>query len=174
LTGLPARSINLVVWVRTGVVTPASEPKMTSRRNQALLVSGALLFLIGLLSGVLIPQMQNPRMGLSAHLAAVQNSLVLLVIAAVSPHIFLSGRMLKLLWWSGISSMYGFWVALQLAALWGTSRSTPIAGAGFVGLPWQEAIVTSLLRGSSVVSILAAVLLLIGFLKRLEPEMSSE
>lgn len=142
---------------------------MTTSTRQALLISGALLFLIGLLAGVLVPQMHNPRMGLSAHLAGVQNALVLLVIAAVWEHVVLSQRLRLVLCWSGIASMYGFWLALQLAALWGTSRATPIAGAGFEGLQWQEVFVTLLLQGSAVVSILAAALLLAGFLRRKNP-----
>jgi (hydroxyamino)benzene mutase len=136
---------------------------MTASTRKALLVSGALLFLIGLLSGVLVPQMLNPRMGLSAHLAGVQNALVLLVLAAVWEHVVLSQRLRVSLCWLGIFSMYGFWLALQLAAVWGTSRTTPIAGAGFEGLQWQEEVVTLLLRGSSLVSILAALLLVAGF-----------
>ena len=133
--------------------------------RQTLLVSGALLFLIGLLSGVFVPQMANPRMGLSAHLAGVQNALFLLVVVAVWDHIGLSQRLRILLGWFGIASMYGFWLALQLAAVWGTSRATPIAGAGFEGLGPHEAVVTILLRASSLVAILAALLLLAGFLR---------
>jgi hydroxylaminobenzene mutase len=138
---------------------------MTADIRQALLASGALLFLIGLLSGVFVPQMANPRMGLSAHLAGVQNALFLLVVAAVWDHIRLSHRLRILLCWLGIASMYGFWLALQLAAIWGTSRATPIAGSGFEGLDLHEALVTFLLRASSLVAILAALLLLAGFLR---------
>lgn len=139
---------------------------MRAGTRQVLLFSGALLFLIGLLSGALIPRMLNPRMGLLAHLAGVQNALVLLVIASVWQHIVLSRCLRFLLCGFGISSMYGFWLALQLAALWGTSHATPIAGAGFEGLQWQETVTTLLLRGSSLVSILFALLWLVGFLKR--------
>ncbi len=137
---------------------------MEASTRKALLVGGALLFLVGLLSGVLLPQMLNPRMGLSAHLAGVQNALVLLIVAAVWGHVVLPQRLRILLCASGISGMYGFWLALQLAAFWGTSRATPIAGTGFEGLPWQEVLVTLLLRASSLVSIVMAMLLLAGFL----------
>ena len=39
-------------------------------RSQSLLALGAILFFIGLLSGFVIPTMQNPRMGLAARLQA--------------------------------------------------------------------------------------------------------
>ena len=52
--------------------------------------------------------------------------------------------------------------ALALAAIFGTSRATPIAGAGFQGLPWQEIVVTALLYAGSVAVIVASILVLIG------------
>jgi (hydroxyamino)benzene mutase len=156
----------------TASVTTASA--MSASTRQTLLVSGALLFLIGLLSGVAIPLMRNPRMGLSAHLTGVQNALVLLVIAALWEHVALPQRFRQLLCWLGIASLYGFWIALQLAAFWGTSGSTPIAGAGFEGLQWQETVVTLLLRGSAVALIVAALLLLAGFMRRGTPQKIEE
>lgn len=146
---------------------------MAFATRRALLISGSLLFLIGLLSGVAVPHLANPRMGLSAHLAGVQNALFLLVVAAVWDYVSLSQRLRILLCWFGIASMYGFWLALQLAALWGTSRATPIAGAGSEGLGFDEAVVSFLLRASSLVAILASVLLFAGFL-RLGNEKSGE
>ena len=136
-----------------------------SKIRQSLLISGALLFLIGLLSGVVISDMRNPRMGLSAHLAGVQNALFLLVVGALWERVALGRRLKTVLASSGILSMYGFWVALQLAAVWGTSRGTPIAGAGFEAAAWQESLVANLLRVSSGLSILAAALLLGGFVR---------
>ncbi len=43
-----------------------------------LLIGGMILFILGLLTGVAVPGFTNPRMGLAAHLAGVQNPLVLL------------------------------------------------------------------------------------------------
>ena len=65
---------------------------------------GALLFVLGLVNGALVSALPNGRMGLSAHLAGVQN---------------------------------------------GTSRVTPIAGAGFEGSVWQEGLVAVLLYSGS-------------------------
>lgn len=138
---------------------------MMGGSRRALLISGALLFLVGLLAGALVPYMHNPRMGLSAHLAGVQNALFLLVVAALWDHVSLPRRLSGALAWLGIGSMYGFWAALQLAAIWGTSQATPIAGAGFEGAPWQEGFVTWLLRGSSVAAVASTALLLTGFIK---------
>lgn len=132
-------------------------------QKQTLLTAGALLFLIGLLSGVAVQLVQNPRMGLSAHLAGVQNALFLLVVGAAWDHVRLSPLGARSAVWLGVGSMYGFWFALQLAAIWGTSRATPIAGAGFEGAAWQETFVDSLLRASSGAAIVAAAIVLLGF-----------
>ena len=49
------------------------------------------------------------------------------------------------------------WGAAVLAAAWGTSRLTPLAGAGHTGAPWQETVVQGL-QGSIVVIILGGAL----------------
>lgn len=58
-----------------------------TKLQKTLLIAGASLFLIGLLSGIAVQLTENLRMGLSAHLAGVQNALFLLVIGATWDHI---------------------------------------------------------------------------------------
>ena len=67
---------------------------MTKPYKELLLLAGAMLLLLGLLTGVAIPLFANAPMGLSAHLTGVQNALVLLVLGAVWPHVRLSARLL--------------------------------------------------------------------------------
>lgn len=117
---------------------------------------GVLLFFLGLLNGALVGAFTNPRMGLSAHLAGVQNGLSLLAFGLLWPHLSLSPRLERFAAWAGIASMWAIWIALALAAAFGTSRATPIAGAGFQGTAWQEWLVTTLLYSGSL-AILAAV-----------------
>lgn len=128
-----------------------------------LLFTGALLFLLGLLTGIAVPAFVNPRMGLSAHLAGVQNAIFLLAIGAAWHHIRLGQRLKEVIGWASILGVYLFWVALGLAAIWGTSRSTPIAGAGFQQSASKETVVQLLLYGASVASIVGAMLLVMGF-----------
>lgn len=52
---------------------------MIEHQGHYLLVNGMLLFILGLLNGLVIPFFKNKRMGLSAHLAGVQNGMVLLL-----------------------------------------------------------------------------------------------
>lgn len=133
-----------------------------------LLISGALLFLLGLLTGVAVPYFENTRMGLSAHLAGVQNALCLLVFGAIWRYVKLSETALLRCSRLSIYSMYSVWLSLTLAAVFGTSSATPIAGAGYAGTQLQEAIVNILLYSGSVAILVAAVQIIVGLVKNPE------
>lgn len=117
---------------------------------------GALLFVLGLVNGALVSTFTNSRMGLSAHLAGVQNGMVLLIFGLLWQRLGLSARNLRIAELSSIFSMYAIWGALFLAAVFGTSRVTPIAGAGFEGAAWQEGLVALLLYAGSAGILLGA------------------
>ncbi len=106
-----------------------------------LLWHGFFLFLLGLIAGVAVPAVTNPRMGLSAHLEGVMNGLFLLILGVVWERFALSERLGLVLFWLALYGTYVNWASTLLAAVLGTSRSTPIAGAGFAGQPWQENLV---------------------------------
>jgi hydroxylaminobenzene mutase len=61
-----------------------------------------------------------------------------------------------------VVGLYAIFTSLFLAALWGTSRATPIAGAGHQASPMRETVVTVLLAGGSLASVVAVVLVLWG------------
>ena len=74
-------------------------------------------------------------MGLSAHLAGVQNAFVLIL----------------------------FGLSLALATVWGTSSATP--GAGYSGSMYQEMVVNTLLYSGSFTIIIASIQTIIGLVK---------
>jgi hydroxylaminobenzene mutase len=133
---------------------------------ERLLFHGTLLFLLGLINGALIPLFLNKRMGLSAHLAGVQNGLTLIAFGLIWPHATVPFA--GIAFWSALISMYGIWFGLVLAAIWGTSMSTPIAGKGFSAAPWKETLVTVIIQSTSVAAIAATSLLLVGLYKNLD------
>ena len=47
------------------------------------ILAGAILFLLGLIEGVLVQSFLNPRMALSAHLTAVQSGIALMIFGLV-------------------------------------------------------------------------------------------
>ena len=117
---------------------------------------GVLLFVLGLVNGALVSAFANSRMGLSAHLAGVQNGLVLICFGLLWQRLSLSRRATRVGELSSIFSLYAIWMALLLAAVFGTSRVTPIAGAGFEGSLWQELLVAVLLYAGSAGILLGA------------------
>jgi (hydroxyamino)benzene mutase len=135
-------------------------------QSHYLLVNGMLLFILGLLNGLVIPLFKNKRMGLSAHLAGVQSGMVLLLFGFLWVRLSLPEALLSASYWLSLYSMYAIWLALLLAAIWGSSRSTPIAGAGFEASKQQELIVKLLLVSGSLAIIAASGALLWGLLER--------
>jgi hypothetical protein len=64
-----------------------------------LFVFGLVLFLLGLLTGLVVPMVKNPRMGIASYLQGMTNGPFLLVVGLM-------------------------WPCLQLAHAWGSSRSS--------------------------------------------------
>jgi hydroxylaminobenzene mutase len=125
-----------------------------------LAYTGTLLFLLGLMGGFAIPLFRSPRIGLSAHVAAIQSGLALIALGLVGGRLTLSdgwARAIAHMLWI---SLYGLWVGLLIAAIYGTGRTLPIAGAGLTAKAWQERLAFALIAASSVASAAAVAALL--------------
>jgi (hydroxyamino)benzene mutase len=133
---------------------------------EKLFFHGILLFLFGLINGALIPKFLNPRMGLSAHLAGVQNGLSLVAFGVVWSHAIIPFE--GFAYWMSLYSMYGIWVGLLLAGIWGTSKSTPIAGKGFSASLLKENIATFIIKSASVAAVVATAFILVGLYNNIE------
>jgi (hydroxyamino)benzene mutase len=129
---------------------------------QQLLISGTVLFLLSLLIGFAIPALRNPRMGMSVHVAGVQSGIVLWALGLMWPRLELSPGMQLATQLLAVLGLYAIFTSLLLAALWGTSRATPIAGAGHQASRPREAAVTVILAGGSFASLIAIALVLWG------------
>jgi (hydroxyamino)benzene mutase len=138
-------------------------------RSRALVALGVALFLVGLLTGLAVQSLTNPRMGLSAHLEGVMNGTFLIAVGAVWPRVRLPETAAAVTFWLLAYGTVANWLFTLLAAAFGTSSATPIAGAGHAGLPWQEALVNLGLFSLSIAIIAACGLLLWGLLRRSGP-----
>src|SRR5215472_1696596 len=96
----------------------------------ALCFTGLLLFMLGLLNGLVIPRLRSPRLGLSAHLTAVQST----------------G-----LW----VSLYAIWFALFLSGLFGAGEGLAIAGQGMTTSRARQRLVTIILAAGSLGCLIA-------------------
>jgi hydroxylaminobenzene mutase len=99
---------------------------------------GALLFTLGLLTGFGIPAFRSPRIGLSAHLTAIESGLGLIAFGLLLPHLAISAGWAGAIGQSLWISLYLLWIGLVFAAVYGTGKALPIAGAGLAAAPWQE------------------------------------
>jgi hydroxylaminobenzene mutase len=106
--------------------------------SSTLCFLGALLFLLGLLTGFGIPAFRSPRIGLSAHLAAIESGLALIAFGLLLPHLGISAGAARAIGDALWISLYVLWLGLLFAALYGTGRALPIAGAGLAAKAWQE------------------------------------
>jgi hydroxylaminobenzene mutase len=129
---------------------------------QQLLIFGTVLFLLGLLIGFILPALPNPRMGLTLHLTGVQSGMSLWALGLMWERLVLPAGMQRAAQVLAVLGLYAIFISLLLAALWGTSRATPIAGAGHHASLAREMVVTVLLVGGSLAIVVAVVMVLWG------------
>ncbi len=109
--------------------------------DRAFTRAGFSLILLALVTGFGIPNFLNPRMAVAAHLSGVLNGLLLIALSSVWSRLALSPGQLGLAKGVSLFAAYGNWATSCLAAAWGTSRMTPLAGAGHAAVPWKESVV---------------------------------
>ncbi|MGH8782104.1 hypothetical protein [Paraburkholderia sp.] len=106
--------------------------------------------------------MSNPRMGVSVHVAGMQSGMTLWALGLMWQRIVLPAGMERATQVLAVLGLYAIFASLLLAAVWGTSRVTPIAGAGHQAGPVREGMVAVLLVGGSLAILVAMVLVLWG------------
>lgn len=139
-----------------------SVPASQERTARRLLQLGVTLFLLGLLVGLAIPALANPRMGLASHLEGVMNGLSLIALGLMWGKLHLSARLLGATFWLAAFGTFANLLATFLAAAWGAGRMMPIAGQGQVGGAGQEIVISGLLVALSIAMIAVCVLVLLG------------
>jgi (hydroxyamino)benzene mutase len=135
-------------------------------RHRQLLSAGVLLFLLALFTGMIFPQLKNPRMGLSAHLVGLIGGVFLMAVGSIWKEIALSKRLAAIAFGSAIFGAYANLATTFLAATFATNRLTPLAGSGHAASPLQENIVTGGLVLASAAMVTCCILLLWGLQKR--------
>lgn len=135
---------------------------MNANTSRKLKMLGLLLFLFGLLTGFVISNFTNPRMGLAAHMEGVMNGTFLIVAGFVWNELILSSRMKKVLFWTLTYGTFVNWVFTLLSAIFGTSKMSPIAGAGYTGSEMQEAFVSAGLASVGLTMVFALKVMVYG------------
>ena len=130
--------------------------------DSVLLQLGVLLFLIGLLTGLVIPRFANPRLGLASHLEGVLNGMFLIVLGLLWRRLNLPNGWLVLTFWLAVYGSFANWLATLLAAYWGAGKLMPIAGMSRQGSSVQEGAIRFLLTTLSLAMIAVCVIVIVG------------
>lgn len=133
---------------------------------RSYVAAGAVLFLLGLLTGFVIPAFTNARMGLASHLEGVMNGTFLVALGAAWGWVNLSPRLEQLAFWLVLYGSFANWFFVFLAAIFGTSEITPIAGAGYEAAALQEQIVSIGLVSVGLTMVIGIAIVVYGLFSR--------
>jgi hydroxylaminobenzene mutase len=128
-------------------------------REQRLLRHGFVLYLLGLLTGLVAYGLENPRMGVAAHVEGVVNAIFLMVLGVAWPRLGLSGRSETWAFGAAIVGAYANWGVPLFSAIVGASQPK-LAGAGFEASPWAETLLRISPIGDVAAPLLCAALVL--------------
>ena len=140
---------------------------METQISRKLKMLGMVLFLLGLLSGFAIMGLKNPRMGLATHLEGVMNGTFLVLAGIIWNDLLLSEKAQKIALFTLLYGTFANWFFTLLSAIWGTSKMTPLSGAGFSGSGMQENVVSAGLISIGLTMVISLILLVYGLRKKI-------
>lgn len=135
------------------------------RQSDKLIYLGVLLFLIGLIIGLIVPAFANPRMGVSSHLEGVLNGMFLVILGLIWNKVEVSTRWLKSTFWLAIYGTFANCFGILIAAIFNAGKMLGIAANGQEGPPFIEGTVTFSLISLSIAMLAVSIVVLVG-LKR--------
>ena len=135
-------------------------------QSDRLLFLGVLLFLFGLLIGLFVPMMTNPRMGLSAHLEGIMNGIFLVVLGLIWDKLVLNDKWLASAFWLTLYGSFANFVGVSIAAITGAGKMMPIAG-GKAGTSVIEGLISFLLISLALAMIIVSLIVLNGLWKNI-------
>jgi (hydroxyamino)benzene mutase len=132
------------------------------KQADQLIFLGVLLFLLGLIVGLVVPVLANPRMGLSSHLEGVMNGMLLIIFGLIWNRLKLSVKWLKITFWMAIYGTFANWFGILIAAIFNAGKMLTVAAKGQEGHPVAEAVVTFCLVTLTLAMLFVSVVILIG------------
>ncbi|MCB0508085.1 MAG: hypothetical protein R2739_00240 [Chitinophagales bacterium] len=137
-----------------------------SKQAEKLIFWGLILFLFGLVVGLVVHNMANPRMALSAHLEGIMNGMFLVLLGLIWDRLILSQKLLKISFYLVIYGTFANILAVLTAAITGFGKMMPIAG-GQEGSASIEGLITFLLISLSLCMLAVCTIVIIGFYKHM-------
>lgn len=140
---------------------------MQAKQAEKLIFLGLILFLIGLFVGLIVQNLPNPRMALSAHLEGVMNGMFLVILGLIWMRLVLSETILKITFWLTVYGTFANLIAVIIAAVTGFGKMMPIAG-GQEGTTLIEGLISFLLISLALCMLAVCIIVLIGFYKHMK------
>lgn len=91
--------------------TKGMATRVQNQTGHRLLQLGVALFLLGLLTGLAVPGLANPRMALASHLEGLMNGLFLIALGLMWPRVALSARLASVTFWLACYGTFANWAA---------------------------------------------------------------
>lgn len=133
-----------------------------SKQSDRLIFLGLILFLLGLIIGLFVQNMANPRMALSAHLEGIMNGMFLMVLGLIWKRLSLTPSKLNVAYGLAVYGTFANLLAVLIAAITGFGKMMPIAG-GEQGTALLEGLISFLLVTLALCMIALCILVLAGF-----------
>ena len=143
---------------------------LIKKQGNNLIFYGILLFFLGLIVGLFVPIMANPRMGVSSHLEGIMNGMFLVLLGLIWNKLALSEKWLKITFWLAIYGTFANWFGILFAGVFNAGKLLNIAAQGQEGSPAEEIIVNFLLFSLSIAMIIISVTVLIGLRRYMKKE----
>ena len=147
--------------------------KLKILQSDKLLFFGVLLFFLGLVVGIFVPMMANPRMGLSSHLEGVLNGIFLIVLGLIWNKLEISSRWLSVTYWLSLYGTFANWFSVLIAAIFNSGKMMPLAN-GKEGSPIPEGIVSFLLVSLSLAMLAICIIIMTGLFKHIKAKNDNE
>ena len=138
------------------------------QQSNKLIFLGVILFLIGLIIGLLVPIFANPRMGVSSHIEGVLNGIFLIVLGLIWNKVDLSNKWLKITFWLAVYGTFANCFGILIAAIFNAGKMLGIVANGQEGTPVVEGIVTFSLLSLSIAMLVVCITILIGLRRNMK------
>ena len=140
--------------------------ELVKKQADRLIFFGVLLLLIGLITGLLVPLLKNPRMGVSSHIEGVLNGMLLVIFGLIWPKLSISDKWLKVAFWLAVYGTFMNWLGILVAAIFDGGAMLNILADGKESTVAVEGFVTFALLSLSIAMITCSIIILIGLKKR--------
>ncbi len=122
--------------------TVVTLPDLVRRLSHNLIRLGVVLLLLGLVTGLAVQDLANPRMALASHMEGVMSGMLLMVMGLIWPRLSLGTGTMKAAFWLLAYGAFANWANPLLGAAWAAGSSMmPMAALGHRGTPVQEVII---------------------------------